>query len=74
MVKHSFIYSIVEDFVKIDKEVLNKINKIKLEKNENKTKVGFPATQTAMNFTSFYKKNISLDNFIKKKRNHIFKT
>ena len=73
MFRHSFIYSIVEEFVKIDKEILNKINKVKLEKKENKTKVGSPATQTAMNFTSFYKKNKSLDNFIKNKLNHVFK-
>tara|TARA_R110000822_G_scaffold43500_1_gene117328 strand:+ start:77 stop:562 length:486 start_codon:yes stop_codon:yes gene_type:complete len=64
MSKHSFVYSIVEEFVKIDEETLNKINKIKLKKDNN-----IPD----MNLTSYYNRNTFFDNFIKDKLNNIFK-
>ena len=62
MSKHSFVYSIVEEFVKIDEETLNKINKIKLKKDNN-----IPD----MNLTSYYNRNTFFDNFIKDKLNKL---
>ena len=35
MPKHSFVYSIIEEFVEVDKESLKKINKIKLKMKPN---------------------------------------
>ena len=35
MPKHSFVYSIIEEFVEVDKESLKQINKIKLKKDDN---------------------------------------
>tara|TARA_R100000781_G_C3996325_1_gene98742 strand:+ start:66 stop:539 length:474 start_codon:yes stop_codon:yes gene_type:complete len=60
MFKHNFIYSIIEEFVKVDKETLKEINKIKLKKEP-------------YNFTSYYEKNNLFNNFINKKLKHIFK-
>ena len=64
MYKHNFVYSIIEDFVKVDKETLKQIKKIKLKKDKN-----IPN----MNLTSFYEKNKELDKFVKNKLKNIFK-
>ena len=64
MSKHSFVYSVIEEFVKVDKESLKQINKIKLKKDNN-----IPD----MNYTSFYNKNSSFNNFIKNKLSSVFK-
>ena len=64
MFRHSFIYSIVEEFVKIDKEILKQINKIKLKKDDN-----IPN----MNLTSYYNRSSSFDDFVKNKLNNVFK-
>ena len=63
MPKHSFIYSIIEEFVEVDKESLKQINKIKLKKDDN-----IPD----MNLTSYYDKNKSFDDFLKNKLNKVF--
>ena len=64
MSKHSFVYTVVEEFVEIDKEILKEINKIKLKKDDN---------VPDMNLTSYYNRNISFDNFIKNKLLNVFK-
>ena len=35
MSKHSFVYSIIEEFVEVDKETLKEINKIELKNISN---------------------------------------
>jgi len=64
MPKHSFVYSIIEEFVEVDKESLKQINKIKLTKDEH---------VSDMNLTSYYNRSISFDNFIKNKLSNVFK-
>jgi len=64
MFEHSFKYTIFEEFVKIDKEILKQINKIKLKKDNN---------VPDMNFTSYYNRRLSFDNFIKNKLSNVFK-
>ena len=64
MSKHSFIYTIVEECVKVDKKTLKQIKDIKLTKDNN-----IPE----MNYTSFYNKNLSFNNFIKNKLSDVFK-
>jgi hypothetical protein len=44
-VKHSFVYSVIEDFVKIDSETKKQLKKIKLKKDKN---------LPDMNFTSYW--------------------
>ena len=55
MSKHSFVYSVIEEFVKIDEESLKQINKIKLTKDKH---------VSDMNLTSYYNENLSLNNFV----------
>ena len=64
MSKHSFVYTVVEEFVKIDDEILNEIKKVKLKKDDN-----IPD----MNLTSYYNDNLSFNNFIKNKLSDILK-
>jgi len=64
MYKHSFVYSVIEEFVKVDKESLKQIKKIKLKKENN---------VPDMNFTSYYNRSSSFDNFIKNKLSTVFK-
>ena len=64
MSKHSFVYSVIEEFVKIDEESLKQINKIKLTKDKH---------VSDMNLNSYYNENLSLNNFIKNKLSNIFK-
>ena len=64
MSKHSFVYTVVEEFVKIDDEILKEIKKVKLKKDNN-----IPD----MNLTSYYNNNLSFNNFIKNKLSDIFK-
>ena len=64
MSKHSFVYSVIEEFVKIDEESLKQINKIKLTKDNN-----IPD----MNLTSYHNRSLSFDNFIKNKLSNVFK-
>jgi len=64
MVKHSFVYSVIEEFVEVDKESLREINKIKLKKDNNVPE---------MNLTSFYNNSLLFDKFVKKKLSDVFK-
>ena len=64
MFKHNFIYTIYEEFVKVDKKTLQEINKVKLKKDLNKPD---------MNLTSFHDNNDLFSNFIKNKLSSIFK-
>jgi len=63
MSKHNFVYSVIEEFVKVDKETLKQIKKIKLKKDKNISN---------MNLTSFYEKNKELDKFVVNKLKNIF--
>ena len=64
MPKHSFIYTIVEEFVEVDKKILKQIKDIKLTKDNN-----IPD----MNLTSYYNESPSFNNFIKNKLSDVFK-
>ena len=64
MFKHNFVYSVIEEFVKVDKEILKQIKKIKLKKDKNISN---------MNLTSFYEKNKELDKFVVNKLSDVFK-
>jgi hypothetical protein len=64
MFKHSFIYSVFEEFVEIDEETLKEIKKIKLKKDNN---------ISDMNLNSYYDKNVLFNNFIEKKLKNVFK-
>ena len=64
MRKHSFVYTIIEDYVEVDAATKKQIKKIKLTDDKK-----IPG----MNQTSFYDKNENLDELINKKIGHIFK-
>ena len=64
MSKHSFIYTVVEEFVEVDKKILKQIKDIKLTKDNN-----IPE----MNYTSYYNESSSFNNFIKDKLSDVFK-
>ena len=64
MYKHNFIYTIVEEFVEVDKKSLKQIKDIKLTKDNN-----IPD----MNLTSYYNENPSFNDFIKNKLSDVFK-
>mgnify|MGYP003145775533 CR=1 FL=1 len=64
MYKHNFIYTIIEEFVEVDKESLKQIKDIKLTKDNN-----IPD----MNLTSYYNESPSFNNFIKNKLSDVFK-
>ena len=63
MPKHSFVYSVIEEFVKVDQKILKEIKKIKLTKDNN-----IPD----MNYTSYYNRTTSFNNYIKNKLSDIF--
>ena len=62
MVKHSFIYSVIEEFIKIDEQTKKEIKKIKLDK--------YP-----LNYNNFYnsKEKERLENLILPQLNTVFK-
>ena len=64
MSKHSFIYTVVEEFVEVDKKILKQIKDIKLTKDNN-----IPE----MNYTSYYNQSSSFNNFIENKLSDVFK-
>ena len=64
MSKHSFVYSVIEEFVEVDKETLKQIKEIKLTKDNN---------VPDMNLTSYHNRSLSFDNFIKNKLLNVFK-
>ena len=64
MSKHSFIYTVVEEFVEVDKKILKQIKDIKLTKDNN-----IPE----MNYTSYHNQSLSFNNFIKNKLSDVFK-
>ena len=64
MSKHSFVYSVIEEFVEVDKETLKQVMEIKLTKDDN---------VPDMNLTSYYNRSLSFDNFIKNKLLNVFK-
>ena len=62
MSKHSFVYSIVEEFIEVDKQTLKEIKKINLKKDKN---------LPSMVLTSYYNNNNDLKKFLIKKLNNI---
>ena len=64
MFEHNFVYTIIEEFVEVDKETLKQIMEIKLTKDDN---------VPDMNLTSYYNRSLSFDNFIKNKLLNVFK-
>jgi len=64
MSKHSFVYSIVEEFIAVDKQTLKEIKKINLKKDKNLPN---------MVLTSYYNDNNDLKKFLIKKLNNILK-
>ena len=64
MFEHNFVYTIIEEFVEVDKKILKQIKDIKLTKDNN-----IPD----MNLTSYYNESPSFNNFIKNKLSDVFK-
>ena len=64
MFKHSFTYSIVEEYIDVDDVTKKQIKKIKLIEDKQ-----IPG----MNLTSFYSENKNLSKLVDKKLGHIFK-